>query len=315
MPTSPYYYNNQKLCSVSEILDYEEGNANLIAWAKRKEAYDKKNGDGAWDAMVEKSQDRGTTLHAMALETCILSGVDPREVYCPDWLKPYWEGNKSNGLKYWTMNLMEQDYEIIAIEKPFIHKELLYGGTPDLVIAINGQNWIWDLKTYKGTDRNYKPRKDRLEAIKKQYKIKTLDKSKTYKLYASIYFWDEVAECWMANYKEPMYQRYRKPKKGERAPGFKTWEWYSPKLMRAFKQCLLYRELLQHNEIPIHNLKVVCASKHAGVNEFTFFDRTLTNNMNDLIKLYNEAWEDTMAQVRLYHKNQSHNVPALLEAA
>lgn len=317
MPTSPYFYNNIQLPSVSQILDYEVGNTNVIAWAKRKESYDKKNGKGAWDKMVKASQDRGTALHAMALETCILNGVDPRDVYCPEELKPYWEGSKKNGLKYWTLDLMKRDYEIVAIEKPFVHSELMYGGTPDLVISIDGQTWIWDLKTYKGTDRDYKPTKDKLAKLLAQEKVGSadeLDKFKVYKLYGSTFYWDKEKDYWMANYKEPMYQRYRKPKKGERQPTFKGWDWYSDKLSRAFKQCLLYRELLQHNRIPVHNIKVVCASQHAGVNEFVFFDRTIATNSEQLIQLYKFAHSEIMEQLALYHTHNTKQVQLDLES-
>lgn len=307
MPTSPYYLNSVLLPSVSQILDYEVGNANVIKWAKRKEAYDKNNGSGAWDEMVKASQDRGTALHAMALETCILNGVDPRDVYCPEELKPYWEGNRRNGLKYWTLDLMKRDYEVVAIEKPFVHSELMYGGTPDLVITIDGQTWIWDLKTYKGTDRNYKPNKDKLAKLAAQERVSSvndLSKTKVYKLYGSTYFWDNDKECWMANYKEPMYKRYRKAKKGEKQPAFKGWNWYSDKLGRAFKQCLLYRELLQHNGIPIHNIKIVCASQFAGVNEFVFFDRTIARTQTQLVQLYNDAYGEVMEQLKLYQEHE-----------
>lgn len=303
MPTSPYFYNNVQLPSVSEILDFEVGNANIIKWAKRKESYDKKNGKGAWDEMVKDAQDRGTALHAMALETCILNGVDPRDVYCPQELKDYWEGNKHNGLKYWVLDLMKRDYEIVSIEKPFVHNELMFGGTPDLVIAIDGQTWIWDLKTYKGTDRNYKPTTEKIKKILNLYNISELNKKEVYKMYSSTYFWDESNDCWMANYKEPMYKLHRRAKKGERAPAFKGWKWYSDKVSRAFKQCLLYRELLQHNNIPVHNIKIVCASRYAGVKEFTFFDRTLTANQDNLIQLYKDAHGETMAQLKLYHEH------------
>lgn len=305
MPTSLYYVNNNPVPSVSTILDYSKDKADIIVWAKRKEKYDAEHGKGAWDEMCETARSRGTALHAMALETCLLNGVDPRDIFCPEELKPYWEGNKQNGLKYWVMNLMKRDYKIIACEQPFTHTNLYYGGTPDLVIAVDGQNWVWDLKTYKGYSTTYNLPKHKIEKIKERHKVTELDQSKTYKWYKSEIYWCDERQAWVDTYHNYQYQRYRRAKKGEKHPRFKGWNWYSDKISRAFKQCLLYRELLQHNGIPIHNLKVVSASLNAGVEEFTFFDRTLTKSMGDLTKLYNDAFEEAMGQLNLYHDNES----------
>lgn len=305
MPTSPYYVNNNPVPSVSTILDYSKDKADLIVWAKRKEKYDLEHGEGAWDQMCDAAKDRGTTLHAMTLETCLLNGVDPRDIYCPEDLKPYWEGNKNNGLKYWLMNLMKKDYEIIACEKPFTHKELYFGGTPDLVIRIDGQNWIWDLKTYKGYSSTYKLPKYKLERIKEINNVEELDTSKTYRWYKSEVRWCPDREAWVDTYHNHQYSRYRRAKKGEKSPKFKDWDWYSDKLSRAFKQCLLYRELLQHDGVPIHNIKVVSASLNTGVEEFVFFDRKLTRSMVQMTQLYNDAHSEVMKQLFEYHKAES----------
>lgn len=305
MPTSPYFINGSLVPSVSTILDYSKDKSNIIVWAKRKKDYDEKHGEGAWEKMCNKARDRGTALHAMALETCIFNGVDPRDVYCSEELKPYWEGNANNGLKYWVLNLMKQDYEVVACEQPFVHKELYYGGTPDLVIKINGQTWVWDLKTYKGYTSYYAVPKYKLEKIQDKYGIKELDKSQTYQWYNSKVFWSEERQAWIDPYECNQYKMYRRAKRNEKKPRFKGWDWYSDKLNRAFKQCILYRELLQHNGIPIHNLKVVSASLKAGVKEFIFFDSTLTNNMDNLIQLYQDAKAEAIGQVEEYHRSES----------
>lgn len=305
MPTQPYYVHQQQVPSVSTILDYSKDKSNIIVWAKRKEKYDLENGEGAWDRMCDKAKDRGTTLHAMALETCLLNGVDPRDIYCPEELRPYWEGNKNNGLKYWLMNLMKESYEVIACEQQFTHSELYYGGTPDLVININGQNWVWDLKTYKGYSTTYKLSKQKVEQLKEVNNVEVLDRTKKYKWYKGYVYWCKDKEGWVDTYNCHQYKRYRRAKRGEKHPRFKGWDWYDEKISRAFKQCLLYRELLQHNGIPIHNLKIVSASLNAGVEEFIFFDKSLTRRMENLVELYNDAWAEALNQLHEYHSNET----------
>ena len=320
MPTAPYYdLNGNRLPSVSEILDFDPTNANVIKWAKRKEAYEIKNGKGSWDLMVKGSQDRGTDLHSMAIDTVILNGINPDDVYCPQFNEDgtenekylYWEGNKRNGLKYWLKDLLNEPFEIIAAEKQFTHEELKYGGTPDMILkGLGGRmlgniTWLIDLKTFKGYETNRPVAKGTMEKVLKYLGLSVLDKSRMYRYYSSEIYWNEESGSWMNRSFHHQYDRYRYKKRNETVPSFKGWDWYSDKLSRAFLQCILYRELLAHNGINTQNIRIVSASKLAGVQCFDLMDRAITRDSSKLIQLFNDARDEAFQKLKDYHAHKN----------
>lgn len=320
MPTAPYYDSlGNKLPSVSEILDFDPSNANVIKWAKRKESYEEKNGKGSWDEMIKQSQDRGTDLHSMAIDTVILNCINPDKVYCPQFNEDgsenekylYWEGNKRNGLKYWLKDLLDEPFEIICAEKQFTHEVLKYGGTPDLVLkGLGGRmlgniTWLIDLKTFKGYETNYKVPKTKMDSILKYLGLSTLEKDKTYRYYSSTIYWSEENNSWMNKSCHHQYDRYRYKKRNETVPSFKGWDWYGEKLSRAFLQCILYRELLSHNGINTQNIRIVSASKLAGVQCFDLMDRNITRDSNKLLQVFNDARDEAFQKLKDYHAHKN----------
>lgn len=309
MPTSPYFFGSEKLPSVSEILSYDPTGQEIIVWDKRKKKYDKEHGKGAWDSMVTASQNRGTNLHFKAIEQVLVGGLSPHDVYCPEFLADgepndeyqYWEGSNRNGLKYWLLNVVDKPYKIIAAEEPFIHSELKFGGTPDIVIEWEGQCWVWDLKTFKGWERVSNVSRAKMQQILDRLGLEELNKDQKYRYYTSDVYFCTEEEKWKITNNTDQYPQYRYKKRNEKRPSYRGWDWYGDKLKKAYMQCLLYRELLQHNGIPIHNIRVISASRKAGVGEFTFFDRRLLTNQQRMIELYESAHNEVMKKLSSYH--------------
>ena len=88
---------------------------------------------------TEETAQRGTDIHKMTKE--IDGGGDP-ELIKLDYPEEY-EGYIDAYLEF----KQENDYQIIAIEKPYINKDLRFAGTPDRICKINNLPCILDIKT------------------------------------------------------------------------------------------------------------------------------------------------------------------------
>lgn len=138
-----HYYlssNGEQLPSVTTILSSTGTKAELVQWAKRKEKFDRENGQGAWDLKVERACQRGTDIHALA--EAWLRGHDLPQV--PDDIKGYWQSMKS-------FLTALPPHQLVMSEESVIHPELQYGGRPDVLLEFeNGKKTLLDFKTYGG---------------------------------------------------------------------------------------------------------------------------------------------------------------------
>jgi hypothetical protein len=172
--------------------------------------------------------------------------------------------------------------------------------------------WLVDLKTFKGYETRYKVAKTRMPAILKYVGAgdEGLNPALTYKYYSSIIEWDNEEQCWMNRTSYDQYTRYRNKKRSETVPNFKGWDWYSDKVRRAFMQCILYRELLSHNGIDTQNIKIVSASKKAGVQDFDLMDSKITRDSSKLIKVFSDARDEAFGKLKVFQESKKSLVGA-----
>jgi ACT domain-containing protein len=75
-------------------------------------------------------------------------------------------------------------------------------------------------------------------------------------------------------------------------------------------QCILYRELLSHNGIDTQNIKIVSASKKAGVQDFDLMDSKITRDSSKLIKVFSDARDEAFGKLKVFQESKKSLVGA-----
>lgn len=138
-----YKFEEEYYPSVTTILQYMPKGKFFETWIREMGPYS--------EIVMRKAGDEGTQVHN-AIEELVLG----KEV---EWINEY--GNAKYSVEVWEMILKFYEFwtthkpELLSSEKFLYSKEYKYAGTADLLLYLNDQVWLLDIKTSNALHRSY----------------------------------------------------------------------------------------------------------------------------------------------------------------
>ena len=95
------------------------------------------HGWDAWSNMMNEKAERGTLVHELCCRMAAGQEISSLD-YDEDVIK-----RLLSFRQFW----MQHEPKIIAMEMPLIHPNCSWAGRPDLILQVQGENWLVDIKT------------------------------------------------------------------------------------------------------------------------------------------------------------------------